>query len=218
MEFSHEQALSTDREKLALENILEAKETELENAEMKIHQLLNERNDRVDELELHNKQLKAQIALYNEYTSDDDIRLNFSNLEVFNTQVLLAIGEMFSKTIGILERKFVPGNMPDISRLGVFLLIIRIQSRCITLIQEFHSLKQFSRKLSLWRSDLIYQKRYLCLKVEDLEASADVVFEFLNTKGIKVKNPSLTNLNSSSSRQRWKRTCHCVIAILRMRY
>ena len=100
-------------ERTGLENILKAKESELVNAEMKINQLLNERNEKLDTLE--NKQLRAQLRVYKDNFSENDIRMNFSNLQVFDSEVLFAIEDMFSKTIG-LENQFVSGNMSELSR------------------------------------------------------------------------------------------------------
>ena len=98
-------------------------------------------------------------------------------------------------------------------------LFCRLKSRCIALVQDFLSLKEYSNRLSLWRSDLVYQKRYLCLKVDDLEASAETMIEYLGKQGLQMQHllTSSSLLALSQPRQKWKRSFNCIIAILRMK-
>jgi hypothetical protein len=87
-----------DQQKKILENILATREAELGHAEMKIHQLLNERDERFEELEFLNKQLKNQIRSFG--IPPNDTRVDLSNLQTSYSEVILVVGEMFNKTVG----------------------------------------------------------------------------------------------------------------------
>lgn len=127
----HPQALdqmsTLEKQKEAIEKILGARELELRNAEMKINSLLHERNllaenssiaanenernrrlaFKVQELTLTNKQLKAQISIFTQgggaMTGQESMRIELSNAQTLNSEIVLLLGELFARTLGFQE-------------------------------------------------------------------------------------------------------------------
>lgn len=110
---------------------------------------------RFEELKLHNKQLKRQMG--NVPSSPNQRRMEYANLEIVYYEIVSVVSQFFSATLG--------QSFQIESRVDLF----KLKSQCSLLVQELLLLRILTKRSSLMRSDLLYQKKYLALKLEDLE-------------------------------------------------
>ncbi|KAJ3000962.1 hypothetical protein HDV02_000031 [Globomyces sp. JEL0801] len=199
-------------QKNALEKILSTKESELRASELKVSQLFNEQRNimspleqaeglhesqlkqeksrcdeliiKLDELTVLNKQLRRQVETLQttshsiSHHENESLRLELSDLKVYNKEVMFSLEELFFQTIG--------GHMDN----------NRSKSKPV-----MSATRALLDKYIHWRADLKYQKKYLSLKVDDLEESkwakswrmkmqeSDFVFSDLVTKYGQIPSP-----------------------------
>ncbi|KAJ3300912.1 hypothetical protein HDV03_001678 [Kappamyces sp. JEL0829] len=211
---------------IALETILAAREAEVNAAETKLNHFMNSFElpqshgylnlaetdkshvkKKLQEALLKNKQLVKQLAKYQTNGPAFEPRLaELSELQFVNDELVLVLSDLFSQTIGADNSWDLGNGQVD---------VVALRSLSIKLVQEVLLLRQFTARLSLWRSDLLYQKRYLTLKIEDLEEGAASTLLFLKKNGIKTTNPIS---GARSPLQRLRKSIFGVLAVVRMRY
>ncbi|KAI8902432.1 hypothetical protein BC833DRAFT_373243 [Globomyces pollinis-pini] len=230
-----------EKEKQALEKILSTKESELRTSELKVSQLFNEQRNimspleqaeglhesqlkqeksrcdeliiKLDELTVLNKQLRRQVETLQttshsiSHHENESLRLELSDLKVYNKEVMFSLEELFFQTIG--------GHMDNNrSKSKPVMSATSIKTQCSNLIKDVLHNRALLDKYIHWRADLKYQKKYLSLKVDDLEESAQRTLNYLKEKGIPLNTPS--TLDALTPRQKWKKLINTILATKRM--
>jgi hypothetical protein len=224
--------------------MLSVKEVDLQNAQLRINELLNNGNVDPEMYTQLEEQLKESVSKV-KYERDRAKRLaiKVEDLSLFNKQLSKQIDSLQSpstysidsvraelsdlKTLNneillivgeMLSQTVGPGflDMQEKSANRVRINLSKLKTQCTSIIQEILMSRGMVTRLLLWRSDLQYQKTFLTLHIDDLEQSAKAMISFMNNMGVSV-DPSFTPL-PSTPKQKWKKALNMIIALTRMKY
>ncbi|KAJ3317982.1 hypothetical protein HDV06_001014 [Boothiomyces sp. JEL0866] len=207
----NDEILSLNKQKEALEKILLTRESELQNAELRIGELLNAQNN-----SFRSPNIKERNGLVNDFKSPIDaeekgidlLRSELADLYSVANDIFTLISQLFSHLLEIpmVDLKKQPPNI-------LSSYISKFKSHCNHLIQEVLYLRGINSKLILWRNDLQYQKLYMNLQLEDMEHSNETCLRIMKGHGIPVPD----QIKKASPKQKWRRAYYCIIALARMK-
>ncbi|KAI9343657.1 hypothetical protein BDR26DRAFT_858477 [Obelidium mucronatum] len=91
--------------------------------------------------------------------------------------------------------------------------ILDLEQGLVELEHGIHYYQSTNERLAVWRSDLIFQKRYFELRITDLMESERMLFQQLSGTDFDVSQGYL--LDSKSPRRKWKRIFLVIVGALR---
>jgi hypothetical protein len=233
-----------EKQKESLEKMLSVKEADLQNAQLRINELLGNGNVDPEMYTQLDEQLKeSTIKIKYERDRARRLAIKVEDLSLFNKQLRKQIDVLQTpssygidslrtelsdlKTLNneillivgeMLSQAVGPGflDIQEKSSSRVRVNVSKLKAQCSSIIQEIIMSRGMISRLLLWRSDLQYQKTFLTLQIDDLEQSAKAMISFMNNMGLSI-DPTLEPARLNT-RQKWKSACNMIIAISRMRY
>jgi hypothetical protein len=222
--------------------MLSVKETDLQNAQLRINELLQNGNLDPDMYGLLEEQLKeCQSKIKYERDRARRLAIKVEDLNLLNKQLrkqvdvlstpsnhsidtlktelsdLKTLNSEVLLVIGEMLSQVVGPGFLDVhdksSRIRVNLSKLKIQ--CTSVVQEIIMNRAMIRRLLLWRSDLQYQKLFLTLKIDDLEQTTKATISFMNNMGLSTDIP--LDPYTITPKTKWKKAYNSVIALVRMK-
>jgi hypothetical protein len=239
----NKEVLLLEKQKESLEKMLSVKETDLQNAQLRINELLQNGNldpDMYAQLEEQLKETQSKVKYERDRARRLAIKVEDLNLlnkqlrkqtEVLSTPSNYGVDTLRTElsdlktlnnevllVIGEMLSQAVGPGFLDVhdktSRVRVNLAKLKIQ--CTSIVQEIIMNRGMIRRLLLWRSDLQYQKLFLSLKIDDLEETTKATISFMNNMGLSMDVP--LDSSSNTPKMKWKKAHNSIIALIRMKY